>query len=1845
MTTRPPSGTGSYSKFEPNQILTAEQLNGLAAFLEEQGRLSRTCLGGAGIVRGLRPRVETGTDGRPELFLSEGCGVTTDGYLIRLRPEAAYTHYRDYRDPAGYGFFGAPAVSDTSNFLFELLTAGSFDPDDKSIKRFEPGFLGGRILVAYLEIREVDLASCTGDDCDEKGIRIDQAPRLLALAADDLRRLESAVAAGWGFPNSRNREEYGLPPFRLARAVGLCRGDREAKGTAKGREWTAAKLDTYFRSLVAASDPGGFGGKLERCYEIYRPLLQADFPTPPFAHRGLELGRLPTGSVQYVYDWLRDLYRAYAEFTSAAFDLTAACGPERPAFPRHLVLGEAPPADGCRPSEWRQEFLPSPILVGGEGARARVRGLFARIVFMIRSFSVPDPAKSGAIRVTPSRDGDAPLGDRAIPFYYSGKDAEALRECWSFDLRRRCRVGTVPAYEINEDAAGECRKEDAFFTRGLKEEGLFTEDVLSFFGDTGRAKMPGASRKAPERHPLLSDCEGSTFFRVEGHLGQSFRTAYAELSDMVSCFNLPFQVTGVKLGAGHGNIDLDITGDCRFEDLEAIYLSHRSDLFCVLDRAADFFLKLKYDQPEPLTEPSERPKVTARVLTENGEPMAGAAWKVMDAAKRSTRQSGRTRKDGRLEILGLEEGGLYVLDLAAVGYQGRSIKFTFPTGKALVLKDIPLRSERKDYAWFETGKAKVEVKANSKAMAMAMAEAEAETAVEAEAEAEGKKVKAVAGEGGAAVKNTANVKSLADYGEGSIGYIVAEMETGGKRQETLAYVENFLYKYYPEFEDATVKVVLDQIYYPMQLSVAIREAKETMPPAEEGSALGAFNEPGFTEAYAGLLRIIKSYRGQLANFLAAPEKSPYAAKTLQEILGRLDDLEAYCIDKFREFLRAYRERREALQKLHLFSVYACKHPGLEHLGGVPRGGTFVLVYGEDSQVVFDFALPYLCCSDSPPVTLCLGAPVVFKLPKETFCTGEDHEYLFIVSPPGGVVTGAGVRRDARTGDHYFRPTAADVKPGIVAFQYHAPGGVHPLSVLVEEFKAQIRYEILEIDADARTARVALHAFPEGEQVVYAWDFGGGVGASTRLEEKTFSTADGPVRVALSVTRGDCVSRVSLDIPFRLCDATFAIQEVSQDLETATYVFSHPQEAKTRVWTFDGVKGESGEPDQKRTFKLGDKVTEVKVTLAIEHDRCADTYTTTLNLPARRTVQFGLPEASFCKDDPKAYPFLLEPSTGRLDGKGISLVGGKPHFVPSMDEVQPGTASFTYTVSGASEPARLDVQVVDLVPDIRMEKPVIDPVKRTASVQFHADPPGAEYQWTFGDGKTSEGRDPANTFDLSDTQQFVVELTVKLGKCVKTVKEPLAFEVCNADFTLAAKVDGVVLAVAFTATRPAAKTTYTWLLGPGEGQVVTGSPVYVHRYKLRTVARIVTVGLKVAKDGDACTHSTEQNLEIPALADATISLDSAEFVVCDDSEYAFNLNPPGGTVKGPGVRASASGANSYEFNPTRVGLAIGEVRFDYYLPSPDNRTAAFKAIIHKPSAKFSVDLVRLLEPSGIEAKIINESSDADTFRWTFDIEGLPPWTSTEREPKAVRFDGVETRKKFVISLSASWGGRCPSSFRLDPSKVRWPNVISSPPGSPTVPGDVILRPGTGTIVTGGVPALPTGMVINLERERNALTTLRLASGLSAGDSLLERTESSSSTLSSGLGRAETRLEIASGAANNRLAATLGGLIDESLRRIDVESTAAQREILYRLLAVQILQLINAVTVQEMDLRADDPLFVLVAGLPARLAGLRRLGVKLDPGGLLAEALASGLESDLAKPNVTQLWRNLIEAVST
>jgi hypothetical protein len=119
---------------------------------------------------------------------------------------------------------------------------------------------------------------------------------------------------------------------------------------------------------------------------------------------------------------------------------------------------------------------------------------------------------------------------------------------------------------------------------------------------------------------------------------------------------------------------------------------------------------------------------------------------------------------------------------------------------------------------------------------------------------------------------------------------------------------------------------------------------------------------------------------------------------------------------------------------------------------------FVDLY-EHGVVVADFYLPYLCCSDCPPIHFTVNIPppkILFALDKPEYCGEDTEEYFFLTSPVGGVITTNDAQEDTildkGNGVFVFLPNkaviAADQQNVTISFTYAAEGLAQSISVKV-----------------------------------------------------------------------------------------------------------------------------------------------------------------------------------------------------------------------------------------------------------------------------------------------------------------------------------------------------------------------------------------------------------------------------------------------------------------------------------------------------------------------------------------------------------------------------------------------------------------------------------------------------------------------------------------------------------------------------------------------------------------------------------------------------------------------------
>ncbi len=163
------------------------------------------------------------------------------------------------------------------------------------------------------------------------------------------------------------------------------------------------------------------------------------------------------------------------------------------------------------------------------------------------------------------------------------------------------------------------------------------------------------------------------------------------------------------------------------------------------------------------------------------------------------------------------------------------------------------------------------------------------------------------------------------------------------------------------------------------------------------------------EARQAVERIQKLFKKEVEDLATKPWAGTY--------IQMLQKIQASCClaEKMTSLYQSILDRKKRLLEQFQFDNFIEKHPGAEHMAGVPKGGTFILLYksGEefegipDGTVVGDLCLPYVCCSEAPSATFVFPEkPAELRIPVDDVCVrkGDDiEEVLLDVEPSTGKV--------------------------------------------------------------------------------------------------------------------------------------------------------------------------------------------------------------------------------------------------------------------------------------------------------------------------------------------------------------------------------------------------------------------------------------------------------------------------------------------------------------------------------------------------------------------------------------------------------------------------------------------------------------------------------------------------------------------------------------------------------------------------------------------------------------------------------------------------------------------------
>ncbi len=598
--------SNEYMVFEADQVLTNDHLNQLFNYLDQQNRWTRNKLIGIGIVCGLDLAQKPGI-----ITITKGCGVTSQGYLIIQEEPKDYTYYLPYAGidqpkdlpftyPGDLPFYNA---FNKNKSIFSLLTDAEYDALEADVKSGAQTIssanankmLDDYAVVLFLEMSEMDLKNCDMFDCNNKGEKMLLNLRPLLVKKSDLPVLQKEQTATGKIDVTKikqpvlNLKNAAITsalsrPLRVT-TIGAAKGKTLSSGfmssgirplqsfTGKAPEINLKRFNVPYTDLKTTDDVINAFVKLvddatltsvsdayNYCYNQYKDLFDSTVTGFPTLLNDLKTTRdkilksYPV-FIQYFYDFIDDLIKAYYEFRVKVSQLLSACCPDENLFPLHVVLGAATATTKDFAKDmYRTYFIYSPLFARQENEVSESQFLFRRMQILVSEFVTVAPAdlRTFAIKILPGLYQDATLSQRVIPYYYTINEAnKELYKYWSY-------------------------------YKTIRGNAAFNLSYNSYLYNNNTAVT----------EPLLYDIERYNFFRIEGHIGLNYQAALFNILQQRKNYNLPFDVVAIsadQLPTGTGALP-----QCNMQDLDTDYKLLISEFSCKVHTPFCFITRLPY---------------------------------------------------------------------------------------------------------------------------------------------------------------------------------------------------------------------------------------------------------------------------------------------------------------------------------------------------------------------------------------------------------------------------------------------------------------------------------------------------------------------------------------------------------------------------------------------------------------------------------------------------------------------------------------------------------------------------------------------------------------------------------------------------------------------------------------------------------------------------------------------------------------------------------------------------------------------------------------------------------------------------------------------------------------------------------------------------------------------------------------------------------------------------------------------------------------------------------------------------------------------------------------------------
>jgi PKD repeat protein len=1373
----------NYPEFVPDQVLTSSNLNDMFSYLDEQERLTRTNLIGVGIVCGLE--VTTNTSGT-QLTISQGCGITSGGYLITF-PKTTFTQYNTYNalKPLYYEKF-VDGVNKTQYYnLDELFETAVVE----GAVGLTSAYLADKVVLLYVELLEDSSKNCDPGSCDDLGKNIDITFRPLLISINDAAKLKTQ-GANYGGTAFQTLPILKMPRFNVPATL----------------LQSTTQIFQQYSNILTASFISNVQATLTQTYNMLLPLIQDIYPNNPFDQLSTNLAFLNDNTItsfeainfQYYYDLFSDIEIAYCELRETGIEAFSLCCPDVNLFRLHLLLGNAIADANAVQIANRQYFIPSPVMECHCKQTQRVRWLFKRIQLMLQNFSVGIAASGNfgkllefellrrrsentTIRITPSKLGNYPLAKKAIPFYYlPAEGTDRLVDNWDTEKTAKGEASQNLSYNSDQYA---------------------TDDFVL--------------------NPLSYDLEPYNFLRIEGHIGMDYTAALKSIINLRDRNRLPFGV--VTLGSDLESLKTALSAlgqtntvagliaqyanqlkaPCQFQDLDALYDTFIAEITCQLCRVMLYFYNIS--EPPPDNAPDPVLSIVPLVLKCNPQYYVqpgtfGYSFEQFYTEYKAGDTIGFAF--GAFEKMARFDTNINVYYFLLLYIENLYETFTASLGDF-------------DYNAFLGA---------YKRLIRIATEIEGNLATQTEGDP-------------SSLETLDQLKRL-------IGICVQKPMESLYRDYLLRWVYVMMLQKFGYFarkhsgiqHKAGVPMGGTFIMVYNEINATSTLPSKTLP------AVNQFADTFVAERSAGAAP-------------AAPAAAPATGNTVKDQLNMQTE-KAKMVDPNQiagnyNYTGPFTSGASITDINNLDIFKTASQTQIEDLAALlqnfndSQSNLANVVPGIGNGIVIaDFYLPYLCCSDCPPIQYTVTEvqqPLTIKITPSVFCSADSTPYDINVTPDGGDVTGEGSSKNAG-GKYIFTPAAVkfdtpDTKQKDITLTYNAFGQSISTNITVYQ-KPTANFDVTPVEG-SDTVNIVNNSSVYADK--YLWDFGDGQTSSDKDPLTHTYGSDNTYTIALTVSNNICssdpvtktVTVITPDVTISIDSNAFCSNDTGTFPITATpdgsivsgegvvtdannkFVFAPNQvqlngaankivtltnqkgikSATTDVtvyqqptadftpipqstpgtivftnqssafatgysWDFgDGSTSDQQNPDPHTYTADGN----YQVSLTVSNSgSCSDTKTipVPIQLP---TAAIDIQPRSYCTSDDGNHPVTTGPEGGLVTGEGTFLDGANVYqFRPIIVDLQ-GLPSKKVTLTNTlgSSVATVDVTVYQMPVVNFTQKPGSGPL----NIQFVNETVNADkYNWSFDTQGSST--DPNPNFTFSTPGAINVTLNASNGDVCK-----------------------------------------------------------------------------------------------------------------------------------------------------------------------------------------------------------------------------------------------------------------------------------------------------------------------------------------------------------------------------------------------------------------------------------------------------------------------------------------------